>query len=131
MAGLSTADCRNWLATDPAIQKLVKDRVGYDPNPAVFLEVCDNDPQEVAFFTKWVTDAAIPKKWKRMSKFKIGGKHDQENSGYGESTFIRQQLGFDPAGGVAREFMLEGTDRISAVIVEHHGKLYLLEETCD
>lgn len=129
--GLSTNDCRNWMASDPAIQNLIKERVGFDPNPAVFLEICDNDPQEVACFNKWITDGANPKKWKRMSKFKIGGKHDQENHGYDKSAFIRQQLGFDPAGGIVREFYLEDTDRISARILEHNGKLYLLEETCD
>ena len=132
---LSTADCRKWLATDPKIQQLVKDRVGYDPNPASWLAQCDGDAQEVAFFQGWVNNAANPKKWKRQRKFNVGSKVDLESGAPTGDTagiaFIKQTAGVDPTGGVVREFWLEDTDHITLAILELNNNLYLIDDLSD
>lgn len=135
--GLSTADCRKFLATNPGVLKLVRDRVGYDPSPAAWLAQCDGDAQEVAFFQGWLNNAANPKKWKRRAKYGIGSKTDREggNSGggcdYGEGDYVRQSHGVDPAGGVVREFWLEDTDHITLALLEKNGALTVIDDLSD
>jgi hypothetical protein len=132
---LSTADCRKWLSTDAKVQQLVKDRVGYDPNPAIFLAQCENNPQEVAFWTTWITNGANPKKWKRQSKCKVGSKTDLASwhpVGDAEGiAYAKQSLGVDPTGGILRNFWLEDTDHITVSILEVGGQLYLYDDLSD
>lgn len=118
---LSTADCRNWLSTNPKIQQLVSDNSG----------VSDGE----VYHAQWVVDAKKPNKWKRQSKHKVGSKLDLANScpvGDIEGIkVVKSLLGIDPTGGVLRNFWLEATDHITLQVLELNNQLYLLDDLSD
>ena len=121
---LSTADCRNWLVADVQTQKIVADNSGHTDYLA------GREPLADVQMT-WVTNAKLPKKWKRVTKFKVGGKFDKENHGWDTNEYAEQQIGKPLAGGVIREFWLEDTDHVTIAILELSGKLYFLDDLSD
>lgn len=130
MTKITTADCRKFLTTDPKVQDVVQGR--YD-----IVECEVDDPEEIKYFNKVLKDAKIPKRWKRRTKYKIGSETDRMGgdvgggSDYANSDYIKQSIGFDPVGGVIREFWLEGTDHVTVAILEKDGVLTLVDDLSD
>lgn len=121
MSKLKTEDCRNWLATDPGIQQLIKDRYGWDPDPVAMFEMCEDDQDEVDYVNSIIKCAAKPGKWKRYSKYNLGSARDKDFRNYAEIC---------KGKGVVREFNLADTE-VSVVILEQDGKLSFLDDMSD
>lgn len=124
---ITTADCRNFLVTDPKVKQIVEDRSGHT-------DAANGDESWSDVQTQWVTDSKNPKKWKRQTKHKVGSKKASVVLDYGtpeNAAFCKQQIGVDPTGGVIRTFWLEGTDHITIAILEVNGTLYLLDDLSD
>lgn len=132
MTKITTADCRKFLATDANAQALVQNR--YDISCAD-----PNEPEETEFYRKVHVAAQKTKNWLRRTKYKIGSKTDTHGSDcgcYGGSDYANtdwkiQQLGFDPTGGVVREFNLEPDTEIVIALLEKDGKLFVLDDLSD
>ena len=118
---MKTEDCRQWLASDPDIQQLVKDRYGWDADPVSMLEMCDYDQEEVDYIKAIVKLASEPKNWKRTKKYSLGSTTDKEYRDYGlEIT----------GDGVVRNFELKNSE-IEVVILEQNDQLRFLDDLSD
>ena len=122
MSKLTTADCTKFLATDPKIQQLAKDRYDWDND--------DYDDESRKYAAKVIIDAADPKKWKRRNKYKIGSKADMDG-GAGEYSGMRYGENPEYAGGIVRIFWLQDSDHITVALLELDGKLKLIDDLSD
>ncbi len=130
---IDTNACRVFLTTDPKCRAVWEGR--YDP-----ADYEDEDPEEVEWANRVLSNARNPKKWKRTAKFGVGSKVDLEGSdttGAGGSDIVNcswtvEALGFTPQkGDTVREFTLEDTDHCTISLLEHSGKLYFLDDLSD
>lgn len=124
MAGLSTADCRNWLVADAQTQQLVADNSGHSDY------LSGAEPLSSVQMT-WVTNAKKPGKWKRQHKYKVGSQADKDNLGYDDPWFANYLKLPTLVGGVIRIFWLEDTDHVTVSLLELNGKIYFLDDLSD
>lgn len=107
---MNTESIRQWLATDPRILQIVRDRSGVSDGEA---------DEETAVWVEW---AQNPKRWVRRSKMRVGSAAWQERFGY--------LLG-DITSGVAREFWLRDTDHVTILLIEQSGSIAHIEDLSD
>ncbi len=131
MTKITTADCRKFLATDSVTQELVKSR--YDVSCAD-----SNEPGEAEFYEAVCKSAQSPRNWRRRAKYKVGSKADMgdgagEGGGYEFATnsYVHDRIGFNPEGGVVREFNLDPDTEIVVALLEKDGKLLVLDDLSD
>ena len=126
MSKITTADCRNFLASDPTVQRIIHERAA--------------DAVEIAYSDKVISNGKNPKRWKRITKYKVGSKTDLEGGELGggmgyshpdQVKYVIRECGVDPTGGVVRDFWLEETDRVTISLLEKEGQLYFLEDLSD
>lgn len=128
MSKLTTADVQKFLATDPNVQRIVReDRCGIAPDGTP-------DADDDGTFLKWAKDATDPKKWVRRRKYSVGSKTDMEEGiqlGDGFQALDPKDRPPDLTGGIVREFWLRDTDHVTILTVEKDGKIIFIEDLSD
>ena len=128
MAELRTADVQQFLATNVEIQEIVLSRAGLLDGALLIAEQA-GDQEEIAYLNKIGKDGKNPKKWKRMSKFKVGSNTDKNFLQLCELT-PEMLGGKDLTGGIVRIFQL-GEESIVVLTVEKDGKIVFIEDVGD
>jgi len=120
MSKITTADCRQFLATDPQTQALVRNR--YD------VSYCD-EAEEATAYRAVHAASQVPKNWIRRVKYKAGGKADMEGGDTGGGSCYGETPAY--AGGMIREFRLDPDTEIAVALLEKDGKLVVIDDLSD
>lgn len=113
---MNSNELKRYLTLNQEVQQIVADRSG-----ATDMEHEELEPEEIAHIEKVIANGRNPKKWKRMSKFTVGGPSDEIFGSYYP----------DWKGCIAREFYLEDTDHITIYLITRDDSVIAIEDYSD
>lgn len=111
---MGSTELKKYLTEDARVQEIVAGRCG-----ALYPEELEEGEREYA--DQIVANGKNPKKWKRMSKFTVGGPSDEM---FGE--YYPQWKGC-----IAREFYLEDTDHVTIILITRNDNIIAVEDFSD
>ena len=117
---MNSNDCKRFLCLNVKVQEIVAGRCG-----AADMENEVLDQYEIDYIKKITDNGRNPKKWKRVSKFKIGSKADMDDREYGR--WYPEYVGC-----TAREFYLEDTDHVTILLITNDaGEMVMMDDLSD